>query len=131
MSEIPSELKYTKTHEWVKVDDDGLIVVGITDHAQQLLGEVVFVELPEHESIAAAGDEAGVVESVKAASDIYAPVSGEIVEINDNLTASPELVNTDPYGDGWIFKIAIHDEGELDDLLDADEYQEHVQAEEE
>jgi glycine cleavage system H protein len=128
MSDIPSELKYTKTHEWVRLDDDGGAVVGITDHAQQLLGDLVFVELPEIDIDITAQEEAGVVESVKAASDIYAPVNGEIMAINERLSETPELINTDPYGDGWIFKIRLSDENELDELLDAEEYQEHIES---
>lgn len=129
MSDIPSELKYTKTHEWVRLDDDGLVTVGITDHAQKLLGDMVFVELPELMEVNA-GDESGVVESVKAASDIYSPLTGEIVEINEALTDTPELVNTDPYGDGWLFRMQPADESDLEELLDADAYAEHVAAEE-
>lgn len=129
MEKFPSELKYTKTHEWLRVEEDGSAVVGITYHAQSLLGDLVFVELPEVGLIVAAGDEAGVVESVKAASDIYAPVGGEIIAVNQNLESMPELINTDPYGEGWIFKIAFTEEIELDALLDADGYSEVVEAE--
>lgn len=130
MSDIPSEIKYTKTHEWVRIDEEGLATVGITDHAQALLGDLVYVELPEIETILSVGEESGVVESVKAASDLYAPVSGEIVAVNENLTGSPELINNDPYGDGWIFKVQLSSEGELSDLLDADEYKELLESEE-
>lgn len=130
MSDIPSEIKYTKTHEWVRMDEEGLATIGITDHAQALLGDLVYVELPEVDTILSAGEESGVVESVKAASDLYAPVSGEIVAINDNLTSTPELINNDPYGDGWVFKMQLSNEGELSDLLDADEYKELLESEE-
>lgn len=129
MKEIPSELKYAKSHEWVKLGDDGIVTIGITQHAQSLLGDLVFVEPPEVSTVVSARDDAGVVESVKAASDIYAPVSGEIIEVNESLSDTPELINSDPYGEGWIFKIALSDEGELSELLDADEYAELVESE--
>ena len=129
MSEVPLELGYAATHEWAKQDEEGLIVVGISDHAQDALGDIVFVELPEVGQQIVAGEEAGVVESVKAASDIYAPVSGAVEEINDVLEDSPETVNQDPYGDGWFFKLKVTDERELDDLLDADSYQELCETE--
>ncbi len=122
MSDIRNELKYVASHEWIRDEGDGTVTIGITDHAQDLLGDVVFVELPEVGSDVASGDDAGVVESVKAASDVYVPVSGEIVEVNDLLEDSPELVNSDPYGDGWFFRIKLSDASELDDLLDADAY---------
>jgi len=122
MSEIPSELKYTKTHEWVRVMEDGHIEVGITAHAQELMGDMVYVELPEVGTTVSGGDEIAVVESVKAASDVYAPVSGEIVEVNSKLSDAPETVNQEPYGDGWIFRIRASDEGEMEELLDADDY---------
>ena len=124
MSEVPLELGYATTHEWAKQDEEGLIVIGISDHAQDALGDIVYVELPEVGQQIVAGEEAGVVESVKAASDIYAPVSGAVAEINDALEDSPETVNQDPYGDGWFFKLKVTDERELDDLLDAEAYQE-------
>jgi len=129
MSEVPLELGYAATHEWAKQDEEGLIVVGISDHAQDALGDIVYVELPEVGQQIVAGEEAGVVESVKAASDIYAPVSGAVEEINDVLEDSPETVNQDPYGDGWFFKLKVTDERELDDLLDADSYQELCETE--
>lgn len=129
MSHLPPELKYTKTHEWARLEDDGSITVGITDHAQELLGDVVFLELPEIESQLSAGDEAGVVESVKAASDIYAPISGTIVAVNKSLTDSPETINSDPYGEGWIFRIEPVDDNDLDELLTADAYSQQVSAE--
>jgi len=122
MSDIRNELKYVASHEWIRDEGDGTVTIGITDHAQDLLGDVVFVELPEVGSDVVTGDDAGVVESVKAASDVYVPVSGEIVEVNDLLEDSPELVNSDPYGDGWFFRIKLSDARELDDLLDADAY---------
>ena len=129
MSEVPLELGYAATHEWAKQDEEGLIVVGISDHAQDALGDIVYVELPEVGQQIVAGEEAGVVESVKAASDIYAPVSGAGEEINEALEDSPETVNQDPYGDGWCFKLKVTDERELDDLLDADAYQELCESE--
>ena len=114
MSTIPGELKYLASHEWVRLEEDGVTVtVGITDHAQDLLGDVVFVELPELDSIIEAAEEAGVVESVKAASDIFSPVGGTVVEINESLEESPEFVNSDPYDDGWFFKIKISDNRQL------------------
>ena len=129
MSEVPLELGYAATHEWAKQDEEGLIVVGISDHAQDALGDIVYVELPEVGQQIVAGEEAGVVESVKAASDIYAPVSGAVEEINEALEDSPETVNQDPYGDGWFFKLKVTVERELDDLLDADAYQELCESE--
>ncbi|MES1926300.1 glycine cleavage system protein GcvH [Salinisphaera sp. T31B1] len=122
MSDIPKDLSYTKTHEWIGNDGDGTITVGITDYAQSSLGDLVFVELPETGTKVGAGDGVAVVESVKAASDIYAPVDGEIAEINEQLADSPELVNEDPFGQGWLFKMAIDDETALGELLDADAY---------
>jgi glycine cleavage system H protein len=126
MSNIPSELKYSKEHEWVRLEGDGNATVGITDHAQELLGDMVYVELPEIEDSVATGDETGVVESVKAASDIYAPISGEIVEVNEELADSPENVNSEPYESGWLYIMTISDEADLDDLLTADEYAELI-----
>lgn len=130
MKNIPHELKYSTTHEWLRTDDNGVITVGITDHAQDLLGDLVFVDLPQTGYKAGVGDEIGVVESVKAASDLYCPVSGEIVEINEALNDAPDLINIDPYGDGWIFKIRPTDVAEIKEFLDADAYTEMVQAEE-
>ena len=123
MSETPTELRYLESHEWVRDEGDGTATIGITDHAQDSLGDVVFVELPEVGDEITAGDETGVVESVKAASDIYAPVSGEVVAVNDQLEDQPELVNQSPYGDGWFYRVRLSDRAELDDLLDADSYQ--------
>ena len=130
MNNVPEELKYAATHEWSRPDEQGVVTVGITDHAQDLLGDIVFVELPEVGTQLAASDEAGVVESVKAASDIYMPVAGEIVEINELLQESPELVNSDPYGDGWFFKVKIEDITDLAKLLAAAEYWQQCEAEE-
>jgi len=123
MSDVPGDLKYTKSHEWVREEEDGTVVVGITDHAQSALGDLVFVEPPEAGTEVAAGDACAVVESVKAASDVYSPVSGEVVEANDTLADSPELVNQDPYGDGWIMRIQVSDASELGELLDAEAYE--------
>ena len=122
MSNIPSELKYATSHEWVRVENNGIVTVGITEHAQDLLGDMVFVELPDVGDNVSTGDDIAVAESVKAASDIYAPVSGEVVEVNEELEDSPELVNSDAFGGGWLFKIKLADAGELDNLLDAQGY---------
>ena len=124
MSNTPSELKYASTHEWARLESDGTVTVGISYHAQNALGDVVFIELPEVGAEYSAGDEAAVVESVKAASDIYAPVSGEIIEVNESLDESPETVNEYPYSDGWFFRIQPSDLSELDNLLDAEAYDE-------
>lgn len=126
MSDIPSDLKYRESHEWVRDEDGEGVVVGITDHAQAELGDMVYVELPEPGMSYAQGDACAVVESVKAASDIYAPVSGEVVEVNDALEDDPGLVNNDPYGDGWLFRIEPSDESEFDGLMDADAYSESI-----
>ncbi|MDO4895580.1 glycine cleavage system protein GcvH [Moraxella sp.] len=123
MSNIPSDLKYVASHEWLKLEDDGIITVGITDHAQDLLGDVVFVELPEVGRTVSADEEIAVVESVKAASDVYAPIAGEIVEINEELVDSPELANEDPYGKAWFFKIKPANASDYDGLMSADEYE--------
>ncbi|AFT68584.1 Glycine cleavage system H protein [Alloalcanivorax dieselolei B5] len=128
MSEIPAELRYRTSHEWVRVEND-VAVVGITDHAQDAMGDLVYVELPEVGQVLATGEEAGVVESVKAASDIYAPVSGEVVAINDALEDEPELVNQEAFGNGWLFKIKMADPGELKEMLTADQYQEQLDSE--
>ena len=121
MSDIPAELRFAESHEWARLEADGTVTVGISDHAQEALGDVVFVELTEVGKVFAAGDQAGVVESVKAASDIYAPISGEVIAINEELGDSPELLNSDPYG-AWIFKLKPSDKAELDKLLDAAGY---------
>lgn len=129
MSHTPVELKYASTHEWARLEDDGTVTVGITDHAQAALGDVVFVETPEVGVILAAGDDAGVVESVKAASDIYSPVGGEVIEINRQLEDDPETVNSDPYNDGWFFKLQPSDPTELEALLSAGDYQQLCEEE--
>ncbi|MDH3672129.1 MAG: glycine cleavage system protein GcvH [Gammaproteobacteria bacterium] len=130
MSKIPNELRYTKNHEWVRLGDDGTVTMGITDHAQDLLGDLVFVELPDVGSAVTAGKECAVVESVKAASDVYAPVSGEVVEVNAELTDAPDTVNSDPYDSGWMFRVKPTDSSEQTDLLDAQAYEELVASEE-
>ena len=123
MNETPSDLKFIDSHEWVKVDDN-TVIVGISDHAQNELGEVVFVELPAIGDEFVSGDEAAVVESVKAASEVYTPLSGEVIEVNEALEENPELVNTSPYEDGWFFKLRVSDEnlGSIDSLMTAEEY---------
>ena len=126
MSDVPLELKYTKSHEWLRVEDDGLITVGISDHAQELLGDLVFVELPETGTEFVAGDECCVVESVKAASDVYMPISGEIVEVNEALVDEPEIINSSPYDSGWLFRVQPSAE-EIDELMDADAYQAEIE----
>jgi glycine cleavage system H protein len=125
MSEVPSELKFLSTHEWVMVEDD-IAIIGVSDHAQELLGDLVYVELPEVGTTVAAGDSVGVIESVKAASDTYAPISGEVIEINEDLEDAPERINVDPYGDGWMYKLAIEDPEELETLLDAAAYSDSI-----
>ena len=130
MSNTPSDLKYTKSHEWIRENGDGTVTLGITDHAQELLGDLVFVEVPETGTGVEAGSEIAVVESVKAASDVYSPVTGEVVEANESLADAPESVNDSPYENGWICKIRLSDAGELDTLLDADSYATHAEEEE-
>ncbi|NQZ87547.1 MAG: glycine cleavage system protein GcvH [Colwellia sp.] len=122
MSNIPSELKYATSHEWVRQEGNGVVTVGITEHAQELLGDMVFVELPDVDDEISTGDDVAVAESVKAASDIYAPVSGKVIEINEDLDDSPELVNSDAFGAGWLFKVQLDDASDLDALLDAEGY---------
>ena len=129
MSNTPDDRKYAESHEWAFLDNDGTIRVGITDHAQQALGDLVFVELPEVGQSVGKGDECSVVESVKAASDIYSPVSGEIIAVNDSLEDAPEAVNEAPYDDGWLFVIQPVDASELDELMDADAYQQSIDEE--
>jgi glycine cleavage system H protein len=124
-SKVPKNLKYTESHEWVDVKGD-VATVGITDHAQRELSDIVFVELPPLKESYEAGDECAVVESVKAASDIFMPLGGEIIAVNDDLNTKPELVNEDPYGKGWMFKIKIRDKSELEELLSAEEYEEQL-----
>lgn len=125
MSQAPEELKYARSHEWARLEEDGMVTVGISDHAQEALGDVVFVELPENGAVLAAGDEAGVVESVKAASDIYSPLGGTVVAGNGELEETPETVNGDPYNDGWLFRLKPADPAELEQLLDAEAYRQH------
>ena len=129
MSNIPKDLKYTKSHEWIKPNADGSVTVGITHHAQDLMGDMVFVDLPQAGTQVTSGKECGVVESVKAASDVYAPVSGEIVEANAALADSPETVNKDPYGSGWMFRLKPANKAEVDALLDAKAYEALVASE--
>ena len=126
MSNIPSELKYATSHEWVRNEGDGTVTIGITEHAQDLLGDMVFVELPEVGDEISTGDDICVAESVKAASDIYAPVSGKVVEVNEELEDTPELLNSDAFGDGWLVKIKMDDAGELENLLDAEGYKNSI-----
>ncbi len=125
MSDMPQDLKFTQTHEWLK-KDNGEIIIGITAHAQELLGDMVFVELPEVGATVSAGDELGVVESVKAASDFYTPISGTVIAINQQVSDDPALVNSDPYGSGWLVKLKASDLSEIDNLLDADQYQNEI-----
>ncbi len=122
MSDIPENLKYTKDHEWIAETDDGAAIVGITDHAQEALGDLVFVELPKMRRDVASGDVCAVVESVKAASDVYSPISGNVAEVNVALDDAPERVNEDPYGEGWLFRLTPSSPMELEELLDADAY---------
>ncbi|MCS4534517.1 glycine cleavage system protein GcvH [Neisseria montereyensis] len=122
MSNIPSELKYVSSHEWLRPESDGTVTVGITHHAQELLGDIVFIELPEVGATLAAEDQAGVVESVKAASDVYAPIAGEVVAINEALVDAPETANSEPYEAGWFFKIKPANAADLDGLLTAEQY---------
>ncbi len=130
MSDIPEDLYYTKNHEWVRSEDDGTVTVGITNHAQQLLGDLVYVECPEVGRELEAEEACAVVESVKAASDVYVPMAGEVTEINDELADSPELINQDAYGKGWLFTLQPDDDSALDGLLDAQAYAELLEAEE-
>ena len=127
MSNIPDELRYATSHEWIRIEDDGNASVGISDHAQDALGDIVFVELPEPGTSVNAKDEVAVVESVKAASDIYSPVSGSIIAINEALLDAPETVNSSPYENGWFFKIKVSDAAELEELMDAEGYTEHCE----
>lgn len=129
MSNIPKHLKYTKTHEWVETQKDGTVKVGITDHAQDLLGDVVYVELPKPGRQAKAGEACAVVESVKAASDIYSPIAGEVVEANGALSDQPELINKDAYGSAWMLRIKPSNPAELDSLLDARGYESFIASE--
>lgn len=122
MKEIPGDLKFRTSHEWVRVEEDGTVTVGISDHAQDLLGDIVFVELPDIGSQICSEDEVAIVESVKAASDVYSPISGEVIEVNELLLDTPETINESPYSDGWFYKIQPDDINELDELLSPDEY---------
>ncbi|RBW48147.1 glycine cleavage system protein GcvH [Marinobacter sp. F3R11] len=128
MSEIPSDLKYIETHQWVRVHADGTATIGITDFAQEQLGDVVYIGVPEVGEMVTGGEEAGVAESVKSASDVFSPVTGEVLEVNESLEDEPEKVNEAPYDDGWLFKVKLADEGEIDGLMDAVAYAEHVAA---
>ena len=130
MSDIPADLKYIETHQWVRVSDDGTATVGITDFAQEQLGDVVYIGVPDMGATVNGGEEAGVAESVKSASDVFSPVTGEVIEVNESLEDEPEKVNEDPYGDGWLYKVRLEDAGELDGLMDSAAYAEHVAAEE-
>jgi glycine cleavage system H protein len=123
---VPEELQYTKSHEWVRTEDD-TVTIGITDHAQEELGDIVYIELPEQGATFEAGDSFGTVESVKAVSDLYTPVGGEVVEVNEALGDSPEKINEDPYGEGWILKVRVSDEG--GGLLSASEYEQFLEEE--
>ena len=129
MSNIPDDLKYASTHEWISVNEEGLVTVGISDHAQEAHGDIVFVELPEAGTSVNSKEEVAVVESVKAASDIYSPLTGEVVEINESLLDSPEMVNASPYELGWFFKIKMKNEAELDDLMNSETYSEYCDSE--
>lgn len=122
MSQIPADLKYVDTHEWLRLEDDGTVSIGITFHAQELLGDVVYVELPKVGAVLAEGASAGVVESVKAASDVYAPIAGEVVAVNEDLEGTPELANQDPYGAAWFFKVKPSNPAALDACMDAAAY---------
>ena len=125
MSDMANDLKFTATHEWLRSDGEEMII-GITEHAQQLLGDMVYVELPEVGTQVAAGDELGVVESVKAASDFYAPISGVVLAVNQGISENPAVVNTDPYGAGWLVKLKATDATEIDTLLDAEQYEDEI-----
>ena len=129
VSNIPDELRYATSHEWIRIEDDGNASVGISDHAQDALGDIVFVELPEPGTSVDAKDEVAVVESLKCASDIYSPVSGSIIAINETLLDAPETVNSSPYENGWFFKIKVSDAAELEELMDAEGYSEHCEEE--
>src|SRR6185437_2093076 len=124
MNEIPGDLKFLKSHEWARVEGNGRVTVGISDHAQGLLGDLVYVELPEVGATAKANEQIAVVESVKAASDVYSPISGTIVEVNSALADKPETINEDAYGDGWMFVVEVSNSDELNELLDPDAYAE-------
>ncbi|MBT2867209.1 glycine cleavage system protein GcvH [Chromobacterium violaceum] len=128
MSNIPAELKYVDSHEWLRLEADGSVTVGITAHAQELLGDIVFVELPKVGANLAKDEQAGVVESVKAASDVYCPIAGEVLAVNEELEGEPELANSDPYGNGWFFKIKPANAADLNGLMDAAAYAKEIGA---
>jgi len=130
MSEVPEDLKYIKTHEWVRLEEDGTVTIGITDHAQQALGDLVYVELPAVGAQLEIEDNCGVVESVKAASDLYSPIAGEVIENNTILSDTPELINNSPYEEGWLFKVELAEDSGMDALLTAEEYAEFIADEE-
>lgn len=129
MSEVPGELKFTSDHEWIREEEDGSLTVGITDHAQAALGDLVFVELPEMEAEFTQGEACAVVESVKAASDVYSPVGGTVTAVNEALAEKPELINSDPYADGWLFKLSPNNLSELDELMPAGDYESLIEDE--
>lgn len=129
MSETPADLKYIETHQWVRVADDGTATIGITDFAQDQLGDIVYIGIPEVGTTVTGAEEAGVAESVKSASDVFSPVTGEVIAVNESLEDEPEKVNEDPYGDGWLFRVRLSDSGELEGLMDAAAYAAHVAAE--
>jgi glycine cleavage system H protein len=129
MNEIPGDLRFLKSHEWARVEDDGNVTVGISDHAQSQLGDLVYVELPAVGDAVEAGNGCAVVESVKAASDVYAPISGKVIRVNDALTDKPEIINEDAYGEGWIFVVAPSDTKELEELMSPDDYAEQIENE--
>lgn len=126
MSQIPADLKYVDSHEWLRLESDGSVTVGITEHAQELLGDLVFVELPQVGSNLGANEQAGTVESVKAASDLYCPIAGEILAVNPELEGAPELANSEPYGAGWFFRMKPANAGDLDGLLSAEQYAKEI-----
>ena len=130
MVEIPEVLKYTKEHEWARVEDD-IVIIGITDYAQDALGEIVYIELPSEGDEITRGEPFGAVESTKSVSDLYAPISGEVVEVNEALLDSPEAINEDPYGEGWMVKVKPYDPSELEDLMDSDDYTEFIEKQSE
>lgn len=127
-SNIPNELKYTASHEWVRQDNEHTVTIGITDHAQELLGDIVYIELPEVKTQLQSGEGCAVIESVKAAADVYAPISGEAIEVNQALSVTPELVNQDPYGEGWLFRVTIKSSADLQDLFDAARYKDSIES---
>ena len=129
MTNAPDGLKYTKSHEWARMEDDGTVTIGITEHAQELLGDLVFVEVPEVGGSVSAGEECAVVESVKAASDVYSPLDGEVTAVNAELADNPQQVNEDAFGAGWLLKVKPSDPGQLDELMDTEAYIQHVASE--